>query len=291
MASAAKGPLWSATAKLPAYSPLTSDDDGRRVRRRRWHRRAHHCLPAYPSWEVGGRAGRWRDWQRHDRRDDGAPRQCARRSLFRARAIHGERGSRLAAESHTAAIDRIESIVSRERIDCDFERLDGYLFCAPEHDEALLDRELAAAHRAGLHNVAKVGRAPTGVRHRRLPALSEPGAVPSAEVPRRPRRARSSAAAAASTPARMPRTSRAARRERQDPKRRHPSTRQHRRRHQHAGQRSRRRAHQAGAVHDLRDRRARCRAARSLPRAATGTPAIRITTSGCIAPSMPATIC
>src|SRR6476619_6491579 len=42
--------------------------------------------------------------------------------------LHGERGSRLAAESHKAAVDRIEQIVSEEKIDCDFERLDGYLF-------------------------------------------------------------------------------------------------------------------------------------------------------------------
>ena len=42
--------------------------------------------------------------------------------------LHGERGSRLAAESHTAAIDRIESIVKDEGIECEFERLDGYLF-------------------------------------------------------------------------------------------------------------------------------------------------------------------
>src|SRR5436305_9680409 len=41
---------------------------------------------------------------------------------------HGEKGARLAAESHTAAITRIEAIVAEEGIACDFERLDGYLF-------------------------------------------------------------------------------------------------------------------------------------------------------------------
>src|SRR6476661_3266580 len=44
--------------------------------------------------------------------------------------LHGLDGARLAAESHTAAITRIESIASLEDIDCDFERLDGYLFLA-----------------------------------------------------------------------------------------------------------------------------------------------------------------
>jgi glycine/D-amino acid oxidase-like deaminating enzyme len=39
--------------------------------------------------------------------------------------LHGEDGARLAAESHTAAIDRIEAIVNTEKIDCDFARIDG----------------------------------------------------------------------------------------------------------------------------------------------------------------------
>ena len=42
--------------------------------------------------------------------------------------VHGEEGARIAYESHSAAIDRIESIAREEGIDCDFERLDGYLF-------------------------------------------------------------------------------------------------------------------------------------------------------------------
>jgi glycine/D-amino acid oxidase-like deaminating enzyme/nitrite reductase/ring-hydroxylating ferredoxin subunit len=63
---------------------------------------------------------------------------------------HGERGAFLAVESHTAAIDRIESIVDELHIDCDFARVDGYLFLAPGDDKELLDRELPAARRAGL---------------------------------------------------------------------------------------------------------------------------------------------
>src|SRR3954451_10293053 len=41
---------------------------------------------------------------------------------------HGQRGAALAAESHAAAIDRIESIANELKIDCDFKRLNGYLF-------------------------------------------------------------------------------------------------------------------------------------------------------------------
>mgnify|MGYP003575396715 CR=1 FL=1 len=79
---------------------------------------------------------------------------------FEIERFHGERGAQLAAESHTAAIDRIEKIVTREKIDCDFERLNGYLFLPPNESTDLLDRELAAAHRAGLTDVERVDRAP-----------------------------------------------------------------------------------------------------------------------------------
>jgi glycine/D-amino acid oxidase-like deaminating enzyme/nitrite reductase/ring-hydroxylating ferredoxin subunit len=79
---------------------------------------------------------------------------------FEIERIHGERGARLVAESHTAAIDRIEAIVAAEKIDCEFERLDGYLFVPPGESTEVLDRELDAAHRAGLSEVERVARAP-----------------------------------------------------------------------------------------------------------------------------------
>ncbi|HEV2132020.1 MAG TPA: FAD-dependent oxidoreductase, partial [Longimicrobiaceae bacterium] len=47
-----------------------------------------------------------------------------------------------------------------EGIDCDCERLDGYLFLAPEHGPELLDEELAAAHRAGFTDVERLPRVP-----------------------------------------------------------------------------------------------------------------------------------
>ena len=74
--------------------------------------------------------------------------------------MHGERGARLAAESHTAAIDFIEEVVRAESIDCDFERLDGYLFVPPGESTEQLGEELRAAHRAGLHEVEYVERVP-----------------------------------------------------------------------------------------------------------------------------------
>src|SRR5688572_11767436 len=82
--------------------------------------------------------------------------------FFELERLHGEKGAQLAAESHAAAIDRIEAIVREEGIACDFERLDGYLFNAPGEAADLLDRELAATHRAGLTSTEMVDRAPLG---------------------------------------------------------------------------------------------------------------------------------
>jgi glycine/D-amino acid oxidase-like deaminating enzyme/nitrite reductase/ring-hydroxylating ferredoxin subunit len=78
---------------------------------------------------------------------------------FELERLHGEKGARLAAESHTAAINRVEDIVKSENIDCDFERLDGYLFVPPGEPKKILDDELEAALRAGLR-LEKVKRAP-----------------------------------------------------------------------------------------------------------------------------------
>jgi glycine/D-amino acid oxidase-like deaminating enzyme/nitrite reductase/ring-hydroxylating ferredoxin subunit len=74
--------------------------------------------------------------------------------------LHGGGGARLAASSHAAAIDRIEAIVREERIDCGFERLDGYLFVPPGKSDEILHRELDAARRAGVAGVELLKRVP-----------------------------------------------------------------------------------------------------------------------------------
>lgn len=160
MASASTGSVWTSTVKLPSFAPLTGDTS------------ADVCIigagisgltTAYLLTQVGKRvvvldhgavgSGMTGVTTAHlvNALDD---------RFFELERMHGERGSRLAAESHSSAIDQVEQIASREGIQCDFARLDGYLFLAPEHDEAYLDRELAAIHRAGLHNVTKMARAP-----------------------------------------------------------------------------------------------------------------------------------
>lgn len=62
----------------------------------------------------------------------------------------GVEGSKLAAESHGAAIDFIESLVHKHRIACEFERIDGYLFTPPQSSLHELEKEFQAAKRAGL---------------------------------------------------------------------------------------------------------------------------------------------
>ena len=79
---------------------------------------------------------------------------------FELERLHGLAGARLAAESHTAAIDAIETIVGREGIKCEFERLDGFLFAPPRASAKVLEVELAAAHRAGLTGIEMVARVP-----------------------------------------------------------------------------------------------------------------------------------
>jgi glycine/D-amino acid oxidase-like deaminating enzyme/nitrite reductase/ring-hydroxylating ferredoxin subunit len=79
---------------------------------------------------------------------------------FDLESYHGEKGARLAAESHTAAIDKVEAIVREEGIECEFERLDGYLFTPPDESKEVLERELKATHRAGITGTELVARAP-----------------------------------------------------------------------------------------------------------------------------------
>ena len=73
--------------------------------------------------------------------------------------LHGTRGIQLAAASHTSAIDKVEEIVNAEKIDCDFLRVDGYLFEPKEGDPKDLETERDACVRAGL-KVELVERAP-----------------------------------------------------------------------------------------------------------------------------------
>jgi glycine/D-amino acid oxidase-like deaminating enzyme/nitrite reductase/ring-hydroxylating ferredoxin subunit len=73
--------------------------------------------------------------------------------------LRGEELSRAFYQSQADAVDRIEEIQKREKIDCDFRRLDGYLFQAPDTDAAMIDEELEAVRKVGapVHRIVGVG--------------------------------------------------------------------------------------------------------------------------------------
>ena len=78
--------------------------------------------------------------------------------FFRIEQLHGPERARLAWQSHASAIDKIEAIVRKHRIECDFERLPGYLFGSPE----IIDREFEACRRIGVEGVEKEASTPLG---------------------------------------------------------------------------------------------------------------------------------
>lgn len=81
-------------------------------------------------------------------------------SYHKLSQLFGDHGARYAAESHTAAIQRIEAIAELEDIDCDFERVDGFLFLHEGGKRTMLEAELKATHLAGLSDTGLFERAP-----------------------------------------------------------------------------------------------------------------------------------
>ncbi|MEJ8755498.1 FAD-dependent oxidoreductase [Pontibacter sp. H259] len=76
--------------------------------------------------------------------DDGFP------ELIR---LFGVDGTRLAVQSHMAAVDKIEEIIKDEKINCDFKRVDGYMFADTREEEEQLTKELEAVHQIGWRDV------------------------------------------------------------------------------------------------------------------------------------------
>jgi glycine/D-amino acid oxidase-like deaminating enzyme/nitrite reductase/ring-hydroxylating ferredoxin subunit len=74
--------------------------------------------------------------------------------------LHGKEGAHLAAESHTAAINMVEAIVNEEKIDCNFEKLNGFLFLDSTDTKGSLDEELEATHRAGIKSTEIISKVP-----------------------------------------------------------------------------------------------------------------------------------
>src|SRR5207253_3241563 len=60
---------------------------------------------------------------------------------FHIESLHGEDGAKIAAASQIGAIDKIEEIVHELAIDCDFRRVDGYLFIDEAESQDELKKE------------------------------------------------------------------------------------------------------------------------------------------------------
>jgi glycine/D-amino acid oxidase-like deaminating enzyme/nitrite reductase/ring-hydroxylating ferredoxin subunit len=74
---------------------------------------------------------------------------------FSIERSYGLQTSRVVAESFAAATELIEAIVQDESIDCDFERVPGYLFSCARNPKSALQREMSASARAGVSVVWK----------------------------------------------------------------------------------------------------------------------------------------
>ena len=75
----------------------------------------------------------------------------------------GKEASKLAAESHSKAIDEIEKNINDLNIDCSFKRVNGYLFLHPSDKKENLKKEFEATQTAGINtNFLKVTPTITG---------------------------------------------------------------------------------------------------------------------------------
>lgn len=79
--------------------------------------------------------------------------------------MYGEESTRMIADSHSRAIEFVESVCLTEAIECEFERVPGYLFLHRNDKPDSLDREYEAATKAGL-DVVKM---------KTIPGMNEPG--------------------------------------------------------------------------------------------------------------------
>ncbi len=70
--------------------------------------------------------------------------------FYELERIWGEEKTKLIAQSHKEAIDFIEETVKREKIECDFERIDGFLFLHESDEVDSLIKEWKAAQKVGL---------------------------------------------------------------------------------------------------------------------------------------------
>ena len=105
---------------------------------------------------------------------------------FEVERLHGEEAARLVAESHTAAIERTAEIAARESIDCELERLDGWLFAPPRRCHRGPRARARSGPASGARGCRALAARPAAVRHGPGAAVSAPAPAPPARVPRGP---------------------------------------------------------------------------------------------------------
>lgn len=75
-------------------------------------------------------------------------------------SFHGEKNARLAFDSQRAAIRFIEHTIGALKIECQFKRLDGYLFLHPTDQKESLEKELETLRRMGLSEAEFCSKVP-----------------------------------------------------------------------------------------------------------------------------------
>lgn len=93
--------------------------------------------------------------------------------FYNLEKFFGEEGTRRAIESHSQAINYIEKIVREESIDCDFERVGGYLFVPPGESNDILDTEALAVEKTGM-KIDKLDKTPFSASFNAGPCLHFP---------------------------------------------------------------------------------------------------------------------
>lgn len=79
---------------------------------------------------------------------------------FGIESLFGKKNAVLAAESHLAAVKKVEEIVNNENIKCEMEKINGYLFRASDDSPDIIFKENEAIHKQGVLKVHLVPRAP-----------------------------------------------------------------------------------------------------------------------------------
>ncbi|RPJ78118.1 MAG: FAD-dependent oxidoreductase [Alphaproteobacteria bacterium] len=163
---------WMETIEMPTFAPLASDID------------VDVCIvggglagltTAYMLLQAGRKVCVLEGYEIGSGQTSRTTAQCTYaldERYFKLEKYHGEKGTRLAAESHESAITKVAEIIKKENIDCELEKVNGYLFCADdikadytlksnrEKCHEYLNKELDAILKAGLLDVYMTERIP-----------------------------------------------------------------------------------------------------------------------------------